>query len=415
MKDNNHDQIVDSRAITVRITDIAHGGWGVGRVNDQVVFVRGSIPGELVEAHVTQARSKFLRAVASRIIEPSESRVEHPWKIGDAGQTGAADFGHIKLADQRNLKTQVLQSQIRRLGGEDLCAHLEPFAPSIVGIDKTDGWHWRTRIDLVKMDTGFGMYQERSHNLLRVDCVPLAVRDLDDLELFGSRWDRHIKPGDKVRVVSPSTGDNVISTKHGTYIAPNVKTNSFVENIASDAANVHHYSVQAAGFWQVHWKAPQILLEAVIDQLNIEPGMNVVDLYSGAGLFSVPAAKRVGEKGNVIALEGSKPAAEDAKRNLAQFPWAKVQHRNIDAEVILGHTGHADIVIADPSRSGLGIEAAHALASLPASRIALVSCDPAAMARDCAVLIAAGREVISVQGFDIFPNTHHFEVVTLFS
>lgn len=133
---------------TLRITDVAHGGLSVGRFEDRVVFVRGAIPGELVNVELTQARAKFLRGVVVDVIEPSEKRVEHPWPAGAAGISGAADFGHIDLAWQRELKTQVLCGQIRRIGGEPLAEHLANCDVRVRPIDDGDGWHWRTRLDL---------------------------------------------------------------------------------------------------------------------------------------------------------------------------------------------------------------------------------------------------------------------------
>ncbi|MBM7825493.1 tRNA/tmRNA/rRNA uracil-C5-methylase (TrmA/RlmC/RlmD family) [Arcanobacterium pluranimalium] len=399
---------------TLRITDVAHGGLSVGRFEDRVVFVRGAIPGELVSVELTQARAKFLRGVVVDVIEPSEKRVEHPWPAGAAGISGAADFGHIDLAWQRELKTQVLRGQIRRIGGEPLAEHLANCDVRVRPIDDGDGWHWRTRLDLVKMSTGFGMYHERSHDLVPIDAMPLGVWDFDDLDLFGARWDSAIKTGDKVRVVSPSTGENVLCNGNAVFCAPGVRTAATVEQIVGDDATMHHYDVHANGFWQMHLRAPKVLLSSVLEALDVQESMKIVDLFAGAGLFSVPIAKRVGESGRVLAVEGSKTACVDAAGNLEGMDWAQVSNRRIDSAFISRCVADADCVIADPPRAGLGVESARVLANSPAQRIALISCDPASMARDAAAMVAAGRHVKSIEGFDIFPNTHHFEVVTIF-
>ncbi|WP_434700191.1 hypothetical protein [Trueperella pyogenes] len=105
------------------------------------------------------------------------------------------------------------------------------------------------------------------------------------------------------------------------------------------------------------------------------------------------------------AIEGSARAVEDARFNLANTPWANVRVQNIDDSAVRGQ--RADVVVADPPRAGLGKKLAAQLA-----RIVLVSCDPAAMARDVAELVKRGRRVESWRAFDIFPHTHHVEVVT---
>lgn len=128
--------------LTLEITDIAHGGLGVGRDGDRVIFVRGALPGETVDVEVVKERAKWARAVVREVVVPSVHRIEPVWREGMAGATGAADFSHVELTYQRELKTMVLRSAIRRVGGVELHEHLAKagIEPVVSAVDNNDGW-----------------------------------------------------------------------------------------------------------------------------------------------------------------------------------------------------------------------------------------------------------------------------------
>lgn len=108
-------------------------------------------------------------------------------------------------------------------------------------------------------------------------------------------------------------------------------------------------------------------------------------------------------------MEGSSRAVADAVKNLSDMKWATAK-----VEQIRNHlpSVKADVVVADPPRQGLGAELADQIARSQARSIVVVSCDPASAARDIGAMVKAGRTVESMSGFDIFPHTHHLEVVT---
>ncbi|MDV6239003.1 TRAM domain-containing protein [Trueperella bernardiae] len=391
----------------LEITDIGHGGVGIARHEGQVVFVRGAIPGERVESELTASRSRYLTAVVCEVIEASPERVAHPWPDGAAGVTGAADFGHITLEGQRALKERVVLGNLRRIGGQELYETALGLGFSVAAVDDTDGWGSRTRFDVVKLKRGVGMYREGTNELAAITSMPLALPELERL-IFDPAWDRVIAPGTRLHVVGPASGEDVVVADR-VYAAPGREAAGHIWERAATEADVYDYRVSAAGFWQVHTRAPSTLLRAVMGAAAVSPGESVLELFSGAGLFTVPLAKAVGDAGRVRAIEGSQRAVTDATANLAGMPWASASAARIDERTAAKVS--ADAVVADPPRAGLGKKTASALAKAEA-RIVLVSCDPAAMARDVAELVAGGKTVESMAAFDIFPHTHHVEVVT---
>jgi len=170
--------------------------------------------------------------------------------------------------------------------------------------------------------------------------------------------------------------------------------------------------VSVEGFWQVHPAAAGALCQAVIAALAPEPGDSVLDLYCGAGLFAGAVAPRVGPDGAVTGVESDPAAVRSARQNLSDLPWVTIRRADVAQAVTDESLPPARLVIADPPRAGLAREVAAALAAdSPAERFAYVSCDPATLARDLALLAAGGWRLADLRAFDAFPMTHHVECV----
>ena len=145
----------------------------------------------------------------------------------------------------------------------------------------------------------------------------------------------------------------------------------------------------------------------------------ILELYSGAGLFSRPLASVLDKGGRLTTLEGSKPAVKMARKNLAGLPGRiEVRAGRVDARALAGYADRisaSSLVVMDPPRSGAGQKVMTALTRLQPERIIYVACDPAALARDLKVAVLSGYQIGYLQAFDLFPHTHHFECVALLS
>jgi tRNA/tmRNA/rRNA uracil-C5-methylase (TrmA/RlmC/RlmD family) len=164
-------------------------------------------------------------------------------------------------------------------------------------------------------------------------------------------------------------------------------------------------------FWQVHPAAADVLTSAVMTGLEPSAGDVALDLYCGAGLFAGALAEAVGPSGQVIGVESEVAAVRDARKNLSDFPQARI-HRGDAAEVLEQHgLGEASLAVLDPPRAGLPRQLIELLAGQPSQlrRIAYVSCDPATLARDIAVFAELNWRLDDLRAFDAFPMTHHVE------
>lgn len=198
------------------------------------------------------------------------------------------------------------------------------------------------------------------------------------------------------------------------------------ETVESERGGTKRFRVTGDGFWQVHQHAPATLVDAVLEDARVEPGQVVADLYGGAGLFSAYLADAVGPEGRVYSVEASRQASKDARRNLHDQPQASVLNGPTDKvlgswlkyperPVADGGLGGAalDTVVLDPPRAGAGRRAIERILALEPGRIVYVSCDPASFARDLAWLRDGGYEVERARVFDLYPDTHHLESVTV--
>ncbi len=408
--------------IETELADIAHGGACVGRAPDgRAVFARFGLPGEKVAVEITAERSKLLRGDVVEVLDAaSEHRVCHPWPAGGPLGAGGADLGHVAFGWQSEWKTRVLASTIRRIGGPALsralaAAGIEPRVRAFEADAATGGWGTRTRIETVVDDAGrLAMHREGTSDTVALDTMPLAVPELEELELFSGAWSAQARPGTRVKAVAPSGSDPVVVVGGAAYWAPGIATRPFVREDVVVDGTLYAYRVRASGFWQVHREGAAELVRLVSAAADVAPGDAVLELYSGAGLLTQPLAQAAGPTGMVESFEGSRQGVEDARANLRDFPTAIARTVGIDERFVARAAEDPyDVIVADPPRSGLGKPAAAALAGSRARRIVLVSCDPAAMARDVAAMVAAGRTVRALDCVDMFPNTHHFETVAV--
>ena len=427
-------------AVEVTAEDVAQGGWCVARpAGFPVLFVRHALPGERVVARVTEVTSRFARADAVEILQPSADRVAAPCPNARPGACGGCDWQHASLPAQRALKAAVIGQQLRRLAGVDREVTVEPLPgdeaaggpaahPAITARGGEPGLGWRTRVQFAVRDDGVaGLRAHRSHEVVDVgDCL-IAHPRIRDLGIPRRDWPQAAAveaivgsgPGAERAVIITPAGRSEYKEGMTTVPAESVLTRAGRRlspvrgrGYLSQRAAGREWRVSATAFWQVHPAAADTLTGAVLAATEPRPGDTVLDLYCGAGLFAGAVAPKVGDGGAVIGVESDQAAVRDARHNLRDWPWARV-HRGDVAQVLRRTTlPPARLVIADPPRAGLAREVVGYLSQAPAAeRFGYVSCDPATLARDLGLLLARGWALENLRAFDAFPMTHHVECV----
>ncbi|GGP83921.1 class I SAM-dependent RNA methyltransferase [Streptosporangium pseudovulgare] len=408
-------------AIELTVGPVAHGGWCVARHDGRVVFVRHALPGERVMAEVTEETTRFLRADAVEILQPSPDRVTPPCPFAGPGLCGGCDWQHASLDAQRLLKTEVVAEQLRRLAGIEWKGVVEevPGAP--------DGLGWRTRVQFaVDRDGVAGLRRHRSHDIQPVDLCLIAHPEVENVGVEVMNW----RNASTVEVIASGTGDQAVvitPRPRRTVAVPDLDRSVavLVDEGRGRTRAVHgrghvvervgdrDFQVTGSGFWQIHPGAAAALRDAVMEFAVPQPGEWALDLYCGVGLFAAGLAEAVGEEGAVFGVESDAAAVRDAQRNLRDLPQARFARGRVEDALDRFDIERADIVVVDPPRAGLGREVVERVTGLDASRVVYVSCDPATLARDLAWFAEHRYTLADLRAFDAFPMTHHVECVAL--
>lgn len=382
--------------LQLEIASMAHGGEAVARHDGRVVFVRGAIPGETVEAELTHApaHGRFLRTRAIEILSASPDRVVPPCEY--AGRCGGCDWQHMAVAAQRRWKARIVSEQLTRIGGEPQNRWADLTVESVPG--DTTGLAWRTRMNYAVDDHGHaGLRAHHSHDVVPLDECLIAVPSIGGRAVLGHDW----AGASEVLAVQPD-GRSV------TLPDPRPGQARIVEHAAG-----REWTFDATAFWQVHRGAPDVLIDAVRSALSPRPGEHLLDLYAGVGLFAGAFAHGLGPGGRIDAVESDDTAVKGARRSLHDQPTVRIHHDRVDRWLRHGPLTRCDIVVLDPPRKGAGTEVMERIIRLRPRAVAYVACDPAALARDVATARALGWYMTSLRAFDLFPMTHHVECIAL--
>lgn len=461
--------------ISLQLLRPVHGGYCLAHRDGQTYMVRFGLPGEQVKAVPVAKKGKVIFAEVSEVLLASNQRQVPVRALGGPGGSGGADLCHVKVPFQRIWKAQVLADCLRRLGGEEVFAQalavsggeLRCQGLSSGNAGGEDGLGYRLRADFEVSAAGrLAMTKFRGEELIEINSFPLADPVISESSLFGdpASWSQVFTPGGRIRAWASANG---LRVWNGHALFDESAREVAEKNVRLTVSGFGDYLVAPGGFWQAHRQAARILCEQVMaastsdfglgsevstaqgeglgnplsgeadgsveasgrrdadasSDRSLTPGnqrwKEILELYSGAGLFSRPLAKILDRGGRLTTLEGSKPAVKMARQNLSGVP-GRLQLRSgrVDARALADYGGKMKappLVVMDPPRSGAGQKVMAALARLQPERIIYVACDPAALARDLKVAVSAGYQIRYLQAFDLFPHTHHFECVALLS
>jgi 23S rRNA (uracil1939-C5)-methyltransferase len=384
----------------------AYGGYSVAR-DEKVILIKGAIPGEVVEVEIEEKKKDYSVGSVLNVVEPSADRVEPPCPV--FGKCGGCQLQFIRYARQLSMKDEILRDTLRRLGGIEVSAE-----PPLTG----DQWNYRRRAQYKVSRTGeIGFFRASSREVITFEKCPLMHERINSIF-------REIKEKCDVRGLSDihiSLGDTPVALLKGggcdtslfdNFIEAGLSGIAHNDSVAYGGAftgfdlNGLRYTVSPWTFFQAHWELNREVVGLLIDQLQPLEDKIVLDLYAGAGNFSLPAATAAKE---VVAVEENPHAVEDAVRNfeLNGIKNCKIVKTSTEKYRI---NRRFDVIILDPPRPGLTVEVAKKILENPPGEIVYISCNPATLARDLKKL-KDKYEIRSVRQIDFFPNTFHIEAI----
>ena len=416
----------------------------------KAVFVSGGVSGDVVEARVTSDGKTFSRAVVESVLEPSPSRVTPPCPF--AGVCGGCPWASLSYPAQLEAKRANVVDALARIGKMGAARAEELVAPIV---SPSDPWGYRNKVELAVVPAPdgiqLGMHRRaEGEGVLRVDkCLLLAKKFqklpksvTGALRFLSSHRDLGLT---RVGIRASAVTDNVEvalwtdpaafprveaakvlsdATKATSITRVMVKPGqeasrklAGVETLAGSGSwkervDGHPMRVSAPSFFQVNTAGAEELVRLVLEGLAPAEDEWAVDLYCGAGTFTLPLARRCA---SVVGVESYGPAVRDLAKNVkANGMEDAVEVIGDDAARQLDCLEDADVVVVDPPRAGLDRSVVEALSDSPVRAVAYVSCDPATLARDLAAFEEIGALTpVSVTPVDLFPQTFHVENVTI--
>jgi len=413
--------------LSLTIDKPAAGGRMIARAGGQVVLVSGAIPGERVRARIERIGKGVAFAETIAVEEPSPDRRQ---PFADP-LCGGNLFGHISYRRQLDIKSQVIADAFARI------AHVTLPTTVAVAASPEDGYRMRARLHVRGHRIGF--FREATHEVCDVratrqllpatcdtlDRVSAAIGSLGLDDIHEIELSENV--GATERVVHVETAapldrrvlEKVLSVE-GLTPGPYVNE-ALVIGGATLKLRRH-----VLAFFQGNRYLLQDLVAHVTDRVPL--GTALVDLYAGAGLFSVAAAVLRGAW--VAAVEGDRFAADDllangaacgaqvntTKGSVERFVagCARFTERLTSTPARQPGTPKFETVLVDPPRTGMSRGALEDMLRIKAARVIYVSCDVATLARDARRIVDAGYAISRADAFDMFPNTPHVETVLVF-
>ena len=436
------------------ITDYTAEGQGVAKIEGCAVFIPNAIAGERVLVRIEKAQKTWAAGKITEILEKSPHRVNRECPV--AKLCGGCDFWHMDYEEETRMKAQRVLQCLNRIGGEAL--------ENMPILSAPDCHSYRNKaqypVSSKKGRVFAGFFKAGTHQVVENDRCLILPEETDQVKRIVIDYVNHyrISAYDETAhtgllrhiyvrrgavsgqilvclVVNgrklPHTEDLVkrlqalpgfttlvlsVNTKKGNTILGDEFITLYGPGYIEDTLCGLHFRLSARSFYQVNHHQAQRLYEAAIAQAGITKDDTVLDLYCGVGTITLTMAKAAGR---VIGVEVIPQAVEDAKDN--------ARRNGIEnAEFFCGDAGEAalaleaqgvkaDVVVVDPPRKGLNADAIEALARFAPRRIVYVSCDPATLARDVALLKDRGYRLLNAQAADLFPRCAHVESVVCLS
>lgn len=419
-------------------------GEGVGKHHGYTIFVQGALPKERVRVRLQERRKNFGRAEVLQYHTSSPHRVDPICPL--FGKCGGCQLMHLSYEEQLNIKRDKVVDALKRIGH---C--IDPSVSHCVPSDLPLAYRNKIQMPVGSKEgsTYLGLYAQASHDLIEVPRCYIHT-DLGEHVMRTIQMKcREYKGGDSLRAVLIKTavekGEVLVSfitkVRQKEYIErlgkeimdlhPEVK--GIVENVNPSSSNTIlgptyypilgtpfieetlcglTFKISAASFFQVNRGQAEKLYQIALHFLALSATETVLDAYCGVGTFSLILAQYAKR---VIGIEVVPEAIADAKENKERNRIDKVDFLCGRAEVLIEKLQGIDSALLNPPRGGCERIFLEALLTLKPAKIVYISCDPATLARDVAILTAGGYTLNVVTPLDMFPQTAHVESIACLS
>lgn len=439
----------DDIKLTVRSCTLQ--GSGVCDYNGMTVFVRGTVTGDHIIAHIIKVKKTYAVGIIKEITQKSPMRTKPECPVCE--KCGGCSFGQIKYSDELAIKYQQVCDNFQRIGKSDV--NIDKIIPSV------STYHYRNKAQYpVGFDGNFaqiGFYAPMTHRI--IDCLDCKLQPEEFADI--TNVFRDLVREKKISVYNGQTGKGML--RH-IYIRKAVVTNEIMvcivangsklenseyiissllecnSNIKSIILNVNtqktnvvlgqkcitlfgkdyitdelcklKFNISPLSFYQVNHDTAEILYEKAKEFAELTGSETLLDIYCGTGTIGLTMADRVKKLIGIEIIEQAViNARENAKLNSIENAEFICGDASEVADKLKDKNIHADVVILDPPRKGCDEQLIDTVVKINPDRIVYVSCDSATQARDCAIFNSKGYKTVKAVPVDMFPRTGNSECV----
>ena len=448
-----------NESIILQITDINNLGSGISHLDDgRVVFVRGAVTGDKIEAKIIKINSSYAVARLEKLLEGSDMRCDDTCEARES--CGGCVFRHINYEYEKQIKKNHVKHAFIKAGLPDVKINDVHSTENIYGYRNKAQYPFA----MTKDGVCAGFYALKSHNVIpAVNCAlqPSVFGDILESvcafanenswsvydENSGSGLLRHLylrmgQSTGQIMFCLVINGDSLpcesdfvayMTEKYPEIVSVQINKNKkntnvvlgeeyrvlFGKSYIEDVLCGRRFRITPESFYQVNHDGAELLYglakQKATDGKNEK--IRLVDLYCGTGTIGLSMADAARELVGVEIVEG---AVECAKINaeingVENAEFYAGDAKDIESLILSVERARGklspDVVILDPPRKGCSSEVIEFLAKREIERIVYVSCDPDTLARDCAHFGKLGYTIGDVDPVDMFPRTGHVESV----
>lgn len=417
--------------VTIKADSPAYGGRSIGKLKGKIVMIKGALPGEVAKVSIEEDKKDYCLGTAVSLDVISLDRCTP--ECGYFGVCGGCQLQFITYDRQVRIKEEILTDCIKRIAKVESALSPSIINPSFalpLARGGKVGWNYRLRGQFKIAYGRIGFYREKSRDVVDINACPLMTEEINRFlakakALLGniSAGEIHISFGSGAFALlktSRAAGERMDASKLSRSFLDNGFSGIIIDIPGRKAVRLGKqymtldldslkYTISPLSFFQSHWLLNLAVVGLLKKALQPLQGQKVMDLFSGAGNFSLPLALDAGE---VVAVEESADAVRDGRRNTEINGIGNCVFINspVDSAVI---RKDIDTLVLDPPRPGLTDKVIkNILGALP-GRIAYLSCNPTTLARDLKKMLDR-YEIESIRLIDFFPQTYHIESLVLF-
>ncbi|HLD16858.1 MAG TPA: 23S rRNA (uracil(1939)-C(5))-methyltransferase RlmD [Coxiellaceae bacterium] len=428
-------------SLTAYIDNLSHEGRGVAHIEGKTTFIKGALPGEEVRFQYVRRKGSFDEGVLERVLESSPDRTTPPCPY--FGVCGGCQHQHMSREAQLRHKEKVVLELLKYQGSIEL----SQLSPALIGPE----WGYRRKARLSAKWVGgnknkvlVGFREQNPRFIIDLDiCLVLHPLVGQRLSLFSELFSHfENKTGIPQMEIAVAENAAAIIIRHLKPFRPEeleqlkqfAKTHSFQMYLQPNNADSIHplwpiapeplyytlpdfklrFEFKPTQFTQINWDINRSMLTQALAWLDVQPNESVLDLFCGIGNISLPLARQALQ---VVGIEGEADAVLQAQHNaqLNQITHAEFYVANLFESVERYEWAKRsyDTVVLDPPRAGAK-EIIPYFSRWKPKKVLYISCNPATFVRDAALLKEQGYTLTQAGIMDMFPHTHHIEVMVFF-